>query len=537
MNLNKIAFAIILMLMPLAIFSQGSTKRSVLPEQLNKLMITESMITRFYVDSVNEVKVVEEGVKAMLKQLDPHSTYADPKEVKSLMESMQGNFDGIGVQFNMVEDTLVVIQPTMNGPSEKAGIVAGDRIISVDDTIIAGVKMDRYNIMRRLRGKKGTKVHLEVMRRGVSNLLPFDIVRDKIATTTIDAAYMFDKSTGYIRISSFGQKTHKEFLTKLDSLQKQGMKNLVLDLQSNGGGLLQASVDIANEFLNKNELVVYTQGRVFPRYDYLAKGGGLFTKGRVVVLIDESTASAAEILSGAIQDWDRGVVVGRRSFGKGLVQRPIDLPDGSMIRLTVARYYTPSGRNIQKPYGDSIRYRDDIVERYNRGELTSEDSIHFPDSLMVFTKRLNRPVYGGGGIMPDYFVSLDTTRYTDYHRNLVRKGTIIQTTLRYLDDKRSEMKQKYPTFADYKKKFDVDEELLGRLRSQAERDSVKLKDEEEYKKSIPYVSRQMKALLARDLWDMNEYFEIMNEESDIVQKALELIKERNVDALLTKKKK
>jgi carboxyl-terminal processing protease len=256
-----------------------------------------------------------------------------------------------------------------------------------------------------------------------------------------------------------------------------------------------------------------------------------------VVLIDENTASAAEILSGAIQDWDRGVVVGRRSFGKGLVQRPIDLPDGSMIRLTVARYYTHSGRNIQKPYGDSIRYRDDIMERYNRGELTSEDSIHFPDSLMVFTKRLNRPVYGGGGIMPDYFVSLDTTRYTDYHRNLVRKGTIIQTTLRYLDDKRSEMKQKYPTFADYKKKFDVDEELLGRLRHQAERDSVKLKDEEEYKKSIPYVSRQMKALLARDLWDMNEYFEIMNEESDIVQKALELIKERNVDALLTKKKK
>ena len=276
---------------------------------------------------------------------------------------------------------------------------------------------------------------------------------------------------------------------------------------------------------------------MFPRYDYLAQGGGRFGNGRVVVLIDENTASAAEILSGAIQDWDRGIIVGRRSFGKGLVQRPFDLPDGSMVRLTIARYYTPSGRNIQKPYGDSIQYRDDLMKRYNRGELTSEDSIHFPDSLKVFTKRLQRPVYGGGGIMPDYFVSLDTTKYTKYHRALVRKGTIIQTTLRYLDDKRAEMKQKYPTFEDYKKKFDVDDELLTRLRNQAERDSVKLKDEEEYKKSLPQIRQQMKALLARDLWNMSEYFQIINENDDIVNKALELIKERDTDALLMKKGK
>jgi carboxyl-terminal processing protease len=255
------------------------------------------------------------------------------------------------------------------------------------------------------------------------------------------------------------------------------------------------------------------------------------------VLIDENTASAAEILSGALQDWDRGIIVGRRSFGKGLVQRPFDLPDGSMIRLTIARYYTPSGRNIQKPYGDSIQYRDDLMKRYNSGELTSEDSIHFPDSLKVFTKRLERPVYGGGGIMPDYFVSLDTTKYTKYHRELVRKGTIIQTTLRYLDDKREAMKKEYPTFEEYKKKFKVDEDLLARLRSQAERDSVKLKDEEEYEKSLPQIRRQMKALLARDLWNMSEYFQIINEEDDIVNKALELIKERDTDALLMKKSK
>ena len=533
--MKKATFIIYMMLVPLMLAAQGEKKRSVIPEQLNKLMITENVITRFYVDSVQEAKMVEEGIKAMLKQLDPHSTYSDPKEVKSIMESMQGNFDGIGVQFNMVDDTLVVIQTTANGPSEKIGVLAGDRIISVNDTAIAGVKMNRYDIMRRLRGKKGTTVHIEVMRRGVKNPIPFDIVRDKISTSTIDAAYMLDKKIGYIRISSFGQKTHEEFVTKLDSLQKKGMKDLVLDLQSNGGGLLQASVDIANEFLNKNELILYTQGRVFPRYDYLAKGGGRFGKGRVVVLIDENTASAAEILSGAIQDWDRGIIVGRRSFGKGLVQRPFDLPDGSMIRLTIARYYTPSGRNIQKPYGDSIQYRDDLMKRYNHGELTSEDSIHFPDSLKVFTKRLRRPVYGGGGIMPDYFVSLDTTKYTKYHRDLARKGTIIQTTLRYLDDKRAEMQKKYPTFEDYKKNFEVDEELLSRLRSQAVRDSVKLKDEAEYEKSLSQIRQQMKALLARDLWDMNEYFQIINEGNEFVDKALELIRERDTDALLTKK--
>ena len=517
--------------------AQNNKKRPTVPEQLNKLMIAESMITRFYVDSVNETKMVEEGIKAMLKQLDPHSTYSDPKEVRSLMEAMQGNFDGIGVQFNIVEDTLLVIQTTPNGPSEKVGVLAGDRIVSVNDTAIAGVKMDRYDIMRRLRGKKGTKAHLEVVRRGVNRLIPFDIIRDKISTSTIDAAYMLDKKRGYIRISSFGQKTHKEFVEKLDSLQKQGMNDLVLDLRSNGGGLLQASVDIANEFLQQNELIVYTQGRVFPRYDYLAKGGGRFNKGRVVVLIDENTASAAEILSGAIQDWDRGIIVGRRSFGKGLVQRPLDLPDGSMIRLTIARYHTPSGRNIQKPYGDSIPYRDDLMQRYNRGELTNADSIHFPDSLKVYTKRLNRPVYGGGGIMPDYFVSLDTTKYTQYHRDLARKGTIIQTTLKYLDTKRDEMKKKYPTFEEYKKEFKVDEELLAIMRRQAERDSVKLKDEDEYKSSLPMISRQMKALLARDLWDMSEFYQIYNEDDETVMKAIELIKERNTDALLTKKKK
>ena len=349
---------------------------------------------------------------------------------------------------------------------------------------------------------------------------------------------MVDKKVGYIHINSFAATTHQEFVTKLDSLKKRGMKNLILDLQGNGGGFLQAAVDIANEFLERGQLVVYTEGRVFPRYEYLAEGGGRFIDGKVAVIVDETSASASEILAGAIQDWDRGVVVGRRSFGKGLVQRAFTLPDGAMIRLTIARYYTPSGRNIQKPYGDSISYGNDLMERYNRGELVTADSIHFPDSLKMTTKRLGRTVYGGGGIMPDYFVPLDTNRYTKYHRDIVRRGTMLQTTLRYLDDNREALQKNYPTMRKFVNEFVVDEALLGRLRSMAERDSVKLEGgEEEYQRSIPMLSLQMKALLARDLWDMSEYMEVINTKDDNFLKAYELLQERNIDAVLLKKRK
>lgn len=533
--MRKVFIAIYLVITCACIYAQQEGSR--MPEQLTKLMFSESLITRFYVDSVNEPKIVEAGIKAMLKELDPHSTYSTPEEVKSLNEAMQGNFEGIGIQFNIVEDTLFVIQTTLNGPSEKAGILSGDRIITVNDTTIAGVKMDRGEIMRRLRGPKGSNVKVEIMRRNVDKPITFNLTRDKIKTYTVDAAYMIDKRNGYMHINSFATTTYEEFSAKLDSLQRLGMKNLILDLQGNGGGLLNEAVEIANELLERTNLIVYTEGRVYPRYDYLAQGGGRFTKGNVAVILDETSASASEILAGAIQDWDRGVIVGRRSFGKGLVQRAFNLPDGAMIRLTVSRYYTPSGRNIQKPYGDSISYGKDLIERYNRGELISADSIHFPDSLMMKTKRLGRTVYGGGGIMPDYFVPLDTNKYTKFHRDIVSHGIMLQASLRYLDENRTQLKERYPDFKTFKKEFTVDEKLLSSLRNLAERDSIKIEGgEEEYLKSIPMISLQLKALLARDLWNMSEYMQIMNEYDDNFKKAVELIQTRNMDAILTRKK-
>ena len=511
------------------------TKAQQMPEHLLKLMYTGNIISNFYVDSPDNDKIAEEAVKAMLKELDPHSTYTDKKETKALLEQMQGSFSGIGIQYNMVSDTLYVIQTTPNGPSERAGILAGDKVVEVNDTVIAGVKMTRTDIMSRLRGKKGSQVKVGIVRRGINRLLEFNLVRDDISTETVDAAYMIDKKNGYIRITSFGAKTHNEFVAKLDSLKGLGMRNLVLDLQGNGGGFLNAAVDIANEFLARESLVVYTEGRTTGRHDYMAQGGGRFLKGNVAVLVDETSASAAEILAGAIQDWDRGVVVGRRSFGKGLVQRPFELFDGSMIRLTIARYYTPSGRCIQKPYSDSIKYEDDLMRRYNSGEMSSADSIHFADSLKTKTLRLGRTVYGGGGIMPDYFVPMDTTKYTAYHRALAAKGSIIQASLRYLDENREELVSKYRSIEEFDEKFVVDDRYMTILREQALKDSVELKGgDEELARTLPELKKQLKMYIARDLWDMSEFIMLYNKYSDSFQKAYELVRCKNMDKVLLK---
>lgn len=496
-------------------------------QAIRKVQMVQMAISSLYVDSVDEGKVAEDAIRGMLEKLDPHSNYSTPKEVKELNEPLAGNFEGIGVQFNMVDDTLLVIQPVSGGPSEKVGIIAGDRIVNVNDTAIAGVKMSREEIMRRLRGPKNTKVKLGVVRRGIKEIIYFTVKRDKIPVNSIDAVYMIRPGIGYIRIGSFGATTYKEFIDAITRLQGDGMRDLILDLQDNGGGYLQAAVEIANEFLQNGDMIVYTKGRAMHGYDYVAKGNGRFLDGKIVVLINEYTASAAEIVTGAIQDQDRGMVVGRRSFGKGLVQRPIDLPDGSMIRLTVAHYYTPAGRCIQKPYekGKIIDYAMDMNNRLKNGELMNADSIHFADSLKCYTLRKHRTVYGGGGIMPDYFVPLDTTLYTGFHRQLAAKSIIINSSLRYIDNNRKKLKKLYPSFEKFKDEFEISQAFIDEIVADAAKQNVKPKDDEELEKTLPYLKLQLKALVARDLWDMSQYYSVFNEQNEIVKKGLSVIAE------------
>ena len=502
--------------------SLGAQNNKLFNSPSRKLQLAEFAIANLYVDEVDEDELVEDAIISMLKELDPHSTYSDPEEVRKLNEPLQGNFDGIGIQFNMATDTLFVIQPVSGGPSEKVGILAGDRIIEVNDTVIAGVKMSTEDVMRRLRGKRGTKVNVKIQRRGVKELLPFTITRDKIPVYSLDASYMVNDHIGYIRINRFAATTGKEFVDALHRLQKAGMKDLILDLQGNGGGYLNAAIELADQFLGRKELIVYTEGRRNPRAEFDAKGDGDFLNGRLVVLVDEFSASASEIVTGAIQDWDRGVVVGRRTFGKGLVQRPVDLPDGSMIRLTVARYYTPSGRCIQKPYESVEEYNRDLIDRYNRGEMLSADSIHFPDSLRYKTLRLGRTVYGGGGIMPDYFVPVDTTMYTDYYLALRDKGVIVQQNLKWVDAHRAEWLKRYKDFRHFDREFEITPAMLEELKALGKTLGAEYK-EEEYQAALPLIKAQLKALIARDLWDMSEYFQVINRLSASMNKAVELL--------------
>ncbi len=494
-------------------------------EQVRKLVMAHSAIANLYVDKVDEPKLVEAGIRAMLKELDPHSTYLTAKEVEKMNEPLQGNFEGIGVQFNMADDTLFVIQTVSKGPSEKVGILPGDRIVTVNDTAIAGVKMPRDEIMKRLRGPKGSVVQLGVVRRGYDEQLIFRVTRDKIPVHTLDAAYMIAPKVGYIKISSFGATTHEEFSAALAKLKGEKMQHLILDLQGNGGGYLKAAVDMASDFLQQGQQIVYTEGAKAPRTEFKAEGKGQFREGRLVVLIDEYSASAAEIVTGAVQDWDRGIVVGRRSFGKGLVQRPVPMSDGSMIRLTIARYHTPAGRCIQKPYGEDIDYRKDLTDRFNRGELMHADSIQFPDSLKYQTRVMGRTVYGGGGIMPDHFVPLDTVSYTKYHRELTAKGVIASTNLTVIDRYRKEYEKRYPDFKTYAKRFEVDDTILSILLAEAEKAGIKY-DEELYQASLPLIKVQLKALIARDLWEMTQFYEVYNHTDETVQKGLELIQSK-----------
>lgn len=524
-----------LCLLPLATQAQGKDKGEFKLTPDRKLLMAEQVIERFYVDSVDAGNMVQDAIVAMLKTLDPHSSYSDPEETKELTTPLEGNFSGIGVQFNMLNDTLFVIQTTSGGPSEKVGILPGDRIVQAGDSVIAGRKLPNSRIIKILRGPKGSEVDLKVLRRGEAQPIVFHVVRDDIPVYSVDAAYMADPTTGYIRVSRFGEETDKEFEAALEKLRKQGMQNLIVDLEDNGGGYLQAAHQLASHFLDKGDMVVYTDAPKMGRTVYAVEKPGNFNKGRLVIMANQYSASASEILSGAVQDNDRGLIVGRRTFGKGLVQRPFPFPDGSMIRLTVSRYYTPSGRSIQKPYapGDEESYRKDMLHRYEAGEFSSADSIHLPDSLRFETLHNHRPVYGGGGIMPDLFVPIDTTAFTPYYRNLVAKGILNRFCITYVDRNRSQLNREYPDVDAFIAKFNVDSAMIEDIVKLGVADSVKL-DSAQLERSRPMIETIVKGIIARDLFDTSAYFRVVNPQlSPVYREALGLINdERRYNRLL-----
>ena len=527
--MRKITLLIAMMACVLAVQAQR------VPQKLNKLLLAEYAINSAYVDSVDEDKLVEYAIVGMLQKLDPHSSYTDAKETKDMEEPLQGEFSGIGIQFNMKEDTLYVIQTIPGGPSERVGILAGDRIVMVNDTLIAGVKMKRTDIMKRLRGKKGTKVTVKVRRGASPDLITFRITRDKIPLHSVDASYMIDDKTGYVRISNFGAKTYDEMMDALASLTKQGMQQVVIDLTDNGGGYLNAAIEMCNEFLDRGQLIVYTEGLKAPRSNANALGTGKYKDLPMAIMVNQYSASAAEIFSGAMQDWDRAVVVGRRTFGKGLVQRPVRFEDGSMMRLTVARYYTPSGRCIQKPYtkGNKKAYEEDLLDRSKSGEYYCLDSIHFADSLRYTTLVHQRTIYGGGGVMPDIFVPVDTSEYSTYYRDMVAKGIVNQFVIDYVDKHRKQLKSDYPTLEDFDARFALTDDDIKRFIDAGEKDKVKY-DEAKFRTSERVFRTMIKGLIARDIYaDSSAYTRIVNHRNPDLDAAVKVLYDRErYDALL-----
>ncbi|MDR0370630.1 MAG: S41 family peptidase [Prevotellaceae bacterium] len=531
---KTIIFIALLLLSSFSLFAQHFTR-----EQEQKLTRTLLAVSNLYVDSINTEKLIDNTIIAVLEELDPHSNYIPKDEVKRMSEPLDGSFEGVGIQFQMLEDTLLVVQVIAGGPSERVGILPGDRIVYIEEELVAGVKMMNTDISKRLRGAKGTMVSVKIARRNVAELIEFKITRDKIPIYSVDATYMISNDIGYVKINNFGRTTIEEFRASLLKLKEKGMKDLVLDLQGNGGGYLRAAIDITDEFLKNDKLIVYTEGLNQPKSVSEATSVGDFEKGRLVVLIDEYSASASEIVSGAIQDWDRGVLVGRRTFGKGLVQRELPLGDGSVIRLTTARYYTPTGRSIQKPYkGGSEKYTKELLTRFEHGELQHRDSIRFSDSLQYETLQLHRTVYGGGGIMPDVFIPVDTARFTDYHRKIVAKGVLNKTVMHFIDDNRDALKRDYTDFETFKKNYAVDEAVMKNLIENAESENITL-NEEQYERSKALIQLQMKALIARDLWEMNEYYQIMAVENESLKKAVEILETKGAynEILKPQKKK
>lgn len=522
-----------------SIYSYGQHKED---ETTGKFEEVFGYINAHYVDEFDGAAITDAAIVAMLKELDPHTYLIPKKEVQRSNERINGSFVGVGIRFQIMDDTLTVVNTIEGGPCEKVGVQAGDKIVEIDGEVVAGIGLQNSGVRERLLGDKGSKVVLGIKRKKDTDLMKFDVLRDKIPLFSVAAAYMATDKTGYIKVTSFARTTPEELTKAINDLEKQGMKNLILDLQGNGGGLLHVAKYMADEFLDKDKLIVYSEGRSQSRRDELANDKnsygqyyneskkGNFEKGKLVVLVDENSASASEIVAGALQDWDRGLIVGRRTFGKGLVQRPYNLSDGSIMRVTIARYYTPSGRFIQKPYDDGIdAYRDDYLNRYEHGEFMHRDSIKLPDSLQFKTLGLGRTVYGGGGVMPDVFVPLDTMELSDMYRAISRKGIFNTFTFHYVDHHRDELSNDYPTFEAYKEGFNVEEKVLPEF-WQAVKDEEIEYSEEDYQVSKKLINTLLKARIASNLWDFAKFYEIFNaEENEIFIKGLELIESKAIN--------
>lgn len=520
---NKMKITNFTILVAVFLIFQTSSYAQVLSDESLKFSQVLNWVDKYYVDSINKGELVEKAIIEMLKNLDPHSTYLTKEEVRQMNEPLQGNFEGIGISFNILDDTIFVINPIPGGPSEKVGIIAGDRIVLIEGENVAGIGIKTSDVYTKLRGDRGTKVTVAVKRRTVPDLLDFTITRDKIPIFSLYSSYMIDDKIGYVKLNRFSFTTLDEFQDALSDLQKEGLEDLVLDLSNNGGGYLDVAVKLADHFLEDQKMIVYTQGDKHPKRSYMATSRGIFEKGRIVVIIDEGSASASEIVAGAIQDWDRGIIIGRRSFGKGLVQNPMILIDSSMVRLTIARYYTPTGRLIQKPYDKGYdEYSNDLVNRLYNGELTSADSIVFPENLKYQTLTTRRIVYGGGGIMPDYFTPLDTSYQSRYYNKLLSQGILNFFVLNYVDDNRSRLHLEYPEFDTFYEHFIVSDDLIDQLITYAEGEGLEPRTED-LSRSKEQIRLLVKAYMARDLWNTSEFYQIMNTQNYSVLKAIEIL--------------
>jgi carboxyl-terminal processing protease len=500
-------------------------------QQQNKLDYALQLIKYAYVDTVSEKKLSDDALRAMVKDLDPHSVYIAPEEMREMNEPLVGKFEGIGIQFNILNDTILVTQTIAGGPSEKIGIHAGDRIVKIDTENVASKKITNNDVLKKLRGSKGTKVKVGIVRRGNPAMLDFTITRDQIPLYSVDATYVVAPKIGYIKIARFADSTVDEFRKALEKLKAMGIESLILDLQGNGGGYLNRAVELADEFLSDGKKIVFTRGRTQQSEDYMSTSTGGWEKGKLSILIDEGSASASEIVSGAVQDWDRGLIIGRRSFGKGLVQKPYQLPDGSMLRLTVAHYYTPSGRCIQKPYvlGDEEDYDLDYANRIKHGELTNPDSIHFADSAKYYTNN-KRLVHGGGGIMPDIFVPLDTTPFSTFFTELQRKNTFYEFMLTYVDNNRSQLKKEYPDVESFKNNYSISQKLFDDFLANAEKIGVK-RDTAGLKISEKLIRLNLKAIVARELFNAEGLWEVMNEANVPLRKAIEAMQDNTFERM------